>query len=97
MVQASRGLKRKTRQILSKTPRTRGMTPITHEFREFDVGEKVSVVIDPGVHHGMPHTRFQGKTGVVTGKQGRAFVVDLYDGNKQKTVVSRPEHLRKSD
>jgi large subunit ribosomal protein L21e len=96
MVQTSRGFRRKTRNILSKTPRTKGMTPITHEFREFDVGEKVSVVIDPAVHYGMPHMRFQGKTGVVTGKQGRAFVVDLYVGNKLKTVVARPEHLKKS-
>jgi large subunit ribosomal protein L21e len=96
MVQTSRGLRRKTRNILSKTPRSRGMTPITHEFREFEVGEKVSVVIDPAVHYGMPHMRFQGKTGVVTGKQGRAFVVDLYMGDKLKTVVARPEHLKKA-
>ncbi len=96
MVKASRGTRRKTRNILSKTPRTKGMTPITHEFQEFDVGEKVSVVIDPAVHYGMPHMRFQGKTGVVSGKQGRAFVVELKDGDKPKTVVARPEHLKKS-
>jgi len=96
MVKASRGLRRKTRAILRKTPRLKGMTPITHEFRTYEKGEKVSVVIDPGVHYGMPHTRFQGKTGVVTGQQGRAFVVELYDGNKLKTVISRPEHLKKA-
>ncbi|WP_019177954.1 50S ribosomal protein L21e [Methanomassiliicoccus luminyensis] len=96
MVKASRGLRRKTRQIFSKTPRTKGMTPITHEFRNFDVGQKVSVVIDPSVHYGTPHMRFQGKTGVVTGQQGRAFVVELKDGNKLKTVVARPEHLIKA-
>jgi large subunit ribosomal protein L21e len=96
MVKASRGLRRKTRNILRKTPRTRGMTPITHEFRTFEKGEKVSVVIDPAVHYGMPHFRFQGKTGVVTGQQGRAFVVELYDGDKLKTVITRPEHLKKA-
>lgn len=96
MVKASRGLRRKTRNILSKNCRTKGMTPITHEFREFEIGEKVSVVIDPGVHAGMPYMRFQGKTGVVSGKQGRAFVVQLKDGNKPKTVITRPEHLIKS-
>jgi len=97
MVKASRGLRRKTRNILKKTPRLRGMTPITHEFRTFEVGEKVSVVIDPAVHYGMPHSRFQGKTGVVTGQQGRAFVVELHDGNKLKTVIARPEHLMKAN
>ena len=42
----------------------------------------------------MPHRRFQGKTGVITGTQGRAYVVSVKDGNMQKTVVARPEHLR---
>ena len=96
MVKASKGLRRKTRNILGKTPRTKGMSPITHEFRNFEVGEKVNVVIDPAVHHGMPNMRFQGKTGVVSGKQGRAYVVELKDGDKPKTVVTRPEHLKKS-
>ena len=96
MVKASKGLRRKTRNILGKTPRTKGMSPITHEFRNFEVGEKVNVVIDPAVHHGMPHMRFQGKTGVVAGKQGRAYVVELKDGNKPKTLVARPEHLKES-
>ena len=96
MVKASKGLRRKTRNILGKTPRTKGMSPITHEFRNFEVGEKVNVVIDPAVHHGMPHMRFQGKTGVFSGKQGRAYVVELKDGDKPKTVVTRPEHLKKS-
>jgi large subunit ribosomal protein L21e len=96
MVKTSRGTRRKTRQIFRKTPRLRGMTPITHEFRTFENGEKVSVVIDPAVHYGLPHSRFQGKTGVVTGQQGRAFVVELYDGNKLKTVITRPEHLKKA-
>ena len=32
MVKASKGLRRKTRNILGKTPRTKGMSPITHEL-----------------------------------------------------------------
>lgn len=96
MVKASRGTRSKTRQIFRKSPRMRGMIPITHEFQTFEKGEKVSVVIDPSVHYGTPHSRFQGKTGVVTGQQGRAFVVELYDGNKLKTVIARPEHLKKA-
>lgn len=54
MVKASKGLRRKTRNILGKTPRTKGMSPITHEFRNFEVGEKVNVVIDPAVIMGCP-------------------------------------------
>ena len=96
MVKASKGTRTKTRQIFRRSPRLRGKTPITHEFRTFEKGEKVSVVIDPSIHYGLPHSRFQGKTGVVTGQQGRAFVVALRDGNKLKTVITRPEHLKKA-
>ncbi len=96
MVKASRGLRRKTRHILRRKPRERGLTPITHEFQQFEVGEKVSVVINPSIHKGMPHSRFQGKTGVVKGQQGNSWVVSLHDGDKEKTVVARAEHLKRS-
>lgn len=95
MVRTSKGLRRKTRKVLSKSPRSRGLSPITHEFQDFDEGDKVNIVIDPSVHRGMPHSRFHGKTGTVVGTQGRAFVVKVKMGGKQKTVISRPEHLRK--
>jgi len=97
MVRASKGLRHKTRKVLSKSPRKRGLSPITHEFQNFEVGESVNIVLDPSIHHGMPHSRFHGKTGVVAGNQGRSFVVKVRDGNKMKTVISRPEHLRKSN
>lgn len=89
-------MRRKTRNILSKSSRRRGLSPITYEFQEFEVGERVNIVLDPSVHRGMPHSRFHGRTGVVMGTQGRSFVVQIHDGNKIKTVISRPEHLRKS-
>jgi len=96
MVKASRGMRRRTRNVLSKSPRRRGLSPITSEFQKFEAGEKVNIVLDPSIHRGMPHPRFHGKTGTVVGNQGRSFVVKVRDGNKMKTVVSRPEHLRKS-
>jgi len=45
----------------------------------------------------MPHRRFQGATGTVRAKQGRAFVVDVRDKNMPKTLIVRPEHLRPAD
>jgi large subunit ribosomal protein L21e len=96
MVRSSHGPRKKTRQILSKSPRSRGLSPITHEFQVFEIGEKVNIYLDPSIHHGMPSVRFHGKTGTVKGTQGRAFVLAVKDGNKTKTVLSTPEHLRKS-
>ena len=95
MVRPSHGPRKKTRQILSKSPRSRGLSPITREFQEFEVGEKVNIILDPSIHHGMPSVRFHGKTGTVMGTQGRAFVLAVKDGDKTKTVLSTPEHLRK--
>ncbi len=95
MVRSSHGPRKKTRQTLSKSPRSRGLSPITHEFQEFEVGEKVNIFLDPSIHHGMPAVRFHGKTGTVTGTQGKAFVLAVKDGDKTKTVLATPEHLRK--
>ena len=95
MVRSSHGPRKKSRQILSKSPRSRGLSPITHEFQEFEVGEKVHIFLDPSIHHGMPSIRFHGKTGTVLGTQGKAFVIAVKDGDKIKTVISTPEHLKK--
>ncbi len=95
-MQASRGFRTKTRKLLQKKPRERGMSPITRGFQTFEEGERVNIVIDPSIHKGMPHSRFQGLTGVVTGVRGVAYEVSVNVGGKTKVVVSRPEHLVKT-
>jgi large subunit ribosomal protein L21e len=92
-MKASKGTRTKTRQVLQKKPRARGLSPITKAFQIFESGEKVNIVIDPSVHKGMPFSRFHGLTGVVVGSRGAAYEVSVKDGNKTKTVVARPEHL----
>ena len=93
---ASKGTRTKTRTLLQKKPRARGLSPITRGFQCFEDGEKVNIIIDPSVHKGMPFSRFHGLTGVVIGQRGAAFEVSVKDGNKTKIVVARPEHLVKS-
>ncbi|MDR2845814.1 MAG: 50S ribosomal protein L21e [Candidatus Methanoplasma sp.] len=92
-MQASRGTRTKTRQLIKKKPRARGLSPITKAFQVFEEGTKVNIIIDPSVHKGMPFSRFHGLTGVVTGIRGAAYEVTVKDGNKTKLVVARPEHL----
>ncbi len=92
-MQASRGTRTKTRQVLQKKPRARGLSPITKAFQTFENGERVNIIIDPSVHKGMPFSRFHGLTGVVIGPRGEAYEVSVKTGNKMKTVVARPEHL----
>ena len=95
MVRSSHGARKHSRQILSKKPRNRGLSPITHEFQVFEMGEKAHIYLDSSVHHGMPSIRFHGKTGTVIGTQGKAFVLAVKDGNKIKTVLAKPEHMKK--
>lgn len=95
MVKASKGLRSKTRKILSKGARRRGLSPITKSLQEFKVGEKVGVFIDPSIHKGMPHRRFQGLTGTIIGTQGKAYLLEVKEGNKVKTLIVNAEHLKK--
>ncbi len=94
MVKRTHGYRYKSRHILRKHPRERGMPPLGCLLRQYAVGEKVAIVINPSVHKGMPHRRFHGKVGEVVEKRGRAYVVKVRDGGKEKFLTVRPEHLK---
>jgi len=95
MVKSTKGIRNRTRHILRKKPRQRGLSPITHHFQKFETGDLAAIVIDPSVHRGMPHRRFHGLTGRIIGRRGVAYLVDLKVGNKHKTIISYPDHLKK--
>ncbi|MDO9538321.1 MAG: 50S ribosomal protein L21e [Thermoplasmata archaeon] len=95
MVKSSKGIRKRTRSILRKSPRHRGMPPITHSFITYEVGEKAAIVIDPSIHGGQPHVSFQGQTGTIMGMQGRAYLLHLNIGKHGKDVIIGPEHLKK--
>ena len=87
------GMRKKSRDKLSRTVRARGKSSVVRAIQEFETGAMVHVLIDPSIHKGMPHPRFHGKTGEVVGKRGRAFVLRVTDGNATKTLITLPEHL----
>jgi large subunit ribosomal protein L21e len=90
----SRGFRSKTRYKLKKTVRAGRSNPITKKIQTFQENDLVHIIIDPSVQKGQPHPRFHGKTGKVSDKRGRAYLVDIYDGNKGKKLIVRPEHLQ---
>jgi large subunit ribosomal protein L21e len=96
MVKKSHGFRARTRSLMSKRVRTRGLSPVSSVLIDYEVGQRVDVVIDPGVHKGMPHRRYNGRTGVVAGLRGRAIVVSLKVDKATKTLIIRREHLRPS-
>ena len=77
------------------TMKRRGRTTVNTMLAELDKGQTVQVNINSRIHAGLPFRRFQGKTGIVEGKRGRSYIVDLKDGNKAKQLVVHPAHLKK--
>jgi large subunit ribosomal protein L21e len=97
MVKASKGLRRRSRDILSKSPRSRGIPPVARIIRKFEEGDNVSIKVEPSIKDGAPHIRFQGRTGKVIGTQGRAYKVRIYDGGKEKIILSDAVHLTRAE
>lgn len=90
----SKGLRSKGRMKFTKRPRERGLAPVTQSVQELPTGTRVTIIIAPGVHKGVPHHRYQGRVGVIYGKTGRAYMVEIKDGGKIKKIIAGPEHLR---
>ena len=95
MVQRIGGFRRKTRSKLKKPEGEKGKVAISRFFNTFEEGESVVLKIEPSVHAGMPYPRFQGKSGVVVGKQGECIKVLIKDGSMEKMIISHPVHLLK--
>ncbi|HID26348.1 MAG: 50S ribosomal protein L21e [Methanosarcinales archaeon] len=89
----SHGERRKTRYKLKKKIREKGLSPISRAIQEFEIGQMVHIDLDPSVHKGMPNPKFHGRTGKVIGKRGRAYIIEVRDGNAKKEVFALPQHL----
>ena len=93
MVKRSKGIRSKSRHVLRKKPRDRGISSITRAIQQFEIGEHVNINLDPSVHKGMPHPRFHGYTGKIEGMQGDAYLVGIDVGKKHKILIIKSEHL----
>ena len=87
----SKGPRRDTRKLLQAYKRLK----ITDILKEFNIGDKAAIVINPSYHRGMPFRRFHGKVGTIVGKRGKAYIIKFKDGNKEKMQIVMPAHLKK--
>lgn len=87
------GTRRKSRYKLKKTVREKGLSPITRAIQLFSQGDIVNIDLDPSIQNGMPHPKFQGRTGKVLSQRGRAYIVEIRDGGLMKELIALPEHL----
>jgi len=86
----SHGFRSKTRDKLKG-----GRFSIAEALQTFDLGAGVQIRINPAVHNGMPHPRYQGRSGKILEHRGRSYMISIKDGRGVKQLLCRPEHLRK--
>lgn len=95
MTQRTGSRRRKTRHKLRKNVREKGKVRISSYLQEFKENDKVALIAEPAVQGGMHHPRFQGRIGVIKGKQGTSYKVEITDGNAKKVQLVHPVHLRR--
>ncbi len=95
MVRRIGGARRKSRSKFKKHYQQRGKISLRRFFQRFDAGEHVALVAEPAYQKGMYRARFHGKAGTIQGMRGRAYEVMIHDGNKEKTLLVHPVHLKK--
>ncbi|MFO7872403.1 MAG: 50S ribosomal protein L21e [Candidatus Undinarchaeales archaeon] len=87
-MERSKGFRSKSRHKMRN-----GRFSIAEALQEFKQGERVLVNINPAVSTGMPHPKFQGNSGKIVSKRGRAYLVELESKGIPKKVIAKPEHL----
>jgi large subunit ribosomal protein L21e len=93
MVKSSKGSRSRTRGVLTKEARDRGMPPVTRYLQEFEPGSQVVVRLEASEPRGQPHPRYQGVTAKVVERVGRAYKLEFLDGGKRKQLIALPVHL----
>ncbi len=77
-----------------KKVRERGKLKLSKLFKDLNKGDRVAIVRDLSYTGSFPF-RLQGKSGVIIGTRGTAFIVRLKDGKKEKTFIVKKIHLKK--
>jgi large subunit ribosomal protein L21e len=77
-----------------KPVRERGKLQLSRYFQELKEGDFVAISREPAVQSSFPE-RFQGTTGVIEKRRGKAYILKLKDGNKEKRILIEPIHLKK--
>ncbi len=88
------GIRRKSRDKLSKNIRDHGKISLRRYLQVLREGDKVAFSAEPAYHKGLYHPRFHGKVGTVLGRQGRCYQVLFDDMDKEKMIIVHPVHLK---
>jgi large subunit ribosomal protein L21e len=80
--------------VKGKRIREKGKLKLSSYFKKIEDGSRVAIIIDKGLNPS-PHKRFQGKNGIVIKNRGNFKLVKIKDGNKEKTLIIHPAHIKK--
>ena len=86
----SHGFKHKSRSVMTKDA-PRGVSFL---LREYSVGDRALIIIDPTQHKALPHRRYHGKVGTITEVGRRVVTMDVKLGEKTKTLITRLDHIK---
>merc|ERR1719199_1424407 len=93
------GYRARTRDMFAKDFRKQAHPEISNRyFIKYRIGDIVDIKCDGGIHRGMPHKYYHGRTGVIYNVTKRAVGVEVNKviRNKQlkKRINVRVEHIR---
>jgi len=61
--------------------------------KTFEIGQAVCIDHKSGYFSGMPHPRYRGKRGVVVGRRGNAYLIEVKVYNAVKELIVPAVHL----
>ncbi|MBR9703997.1 50S ribosomal protein L21e [Candidatus Pacearchaeota archaeon] len=80
--------------IKRKSFKEHGKIRLSRYFQEFKEGDRITVIRELAMQPKFPK-KLQGRSGVISGKRGRSFIIKMNDLNKLKTYIIHPIHLKK--
>ena len=80
--------------IKRKQVTQRGKIRLSEYFKNLKNGERVAIIRELSENPKFPY-QLQGRSGVIAGKRGRAYVVKMMDFDQEKTHIISAVHLKK--
>ncbi len=80
--------------IKRKRQREHGKIKLSRYFQDFKTGDRVAVIRELAVQPKFP-SKLQGRSGNISGKRGKFYLVKMKDLKKEKTYIIHPVHLKK--
>jgi large subunit ribosomal protein L21e len=77
-----------------KSEREKGKIKLSRMFQKLELGDRVAIMRELSEKGGFPK-RLQGRTGVIEGKRGRAYIVKVKEFNAEKKHIIQPIHLKR--